>query len=110
MKEFLLGRIERVGGDQLPGTRVFTISDARHALSNACKRLPCTHYTQRNLRSMRITDLLDAGVGVKMVAEWQGHKDGSKLILEAYSQVQRERGAADSRERKELDKLFNRPT
>ncbi|MBA2435368.1 MAG: hypothetical protein H0V54_09880, partial [Chthoniobacterales bacterium] len=29
------------------------------------------------------------GVDVKVIAEWQGHKDGGKLILDTYSHVNR---------------------
>jgi integrase len=67
--------------------KVFQIVDAKHALSNACKRLNLPHFTQRNLRAMLIKRLYDAGVPVKRIALWQGHNDGGKLIQEIYTEV-----------------------
>jgi hypothetical protein len=36
---------------------------------------------------MFITRAIERGVDVKVIAEWQGHKDGGKLILQTYSYV-----------------------
>jgi len=36
---------------------------------------------------MFITRAIEKGVDVKVIAEWQGHKDGGKLILDTYSHV-----------------------
>ena len=36
---------------------------------------------------MFITRALERGVNAPVVAEWQGHKDGGKLILDTYSHV-----------------------
>jgi hypothetical protein len=30
---------------------------------------------------------IERGVDVKVIAEWQGHKDGGKLILDTYSHL-----------------------
>ena len=38
---------------------------------------------------MFITDAIEHGVDVKVIAEWQCHKDGGKLILDTYSHVSR---------------------
>ena len=38
---------------------------------------------------MFITRAIERGVDVKVIAEWQGHKDGGKLILDTYSHVNR---------------------
>ena len=38
---------------------------------------------------MFVTRALELGVDVKVIAEWQGHKDGGKLILSTYSHVNR---------------------
>lgn len=66
---------------------VFSQKTARKALSAACKRLGLPHYTHRALRRMFITRAIERGVDVKVVAQWQGHKDGGKLILDTYSHV-----------------------
>jgi hypothetical protein len=36
---------------------------------------------------MFITRAIEKGVDVKVVAQWQGHRDGGKLILDTYSHV-----------------------
>jgi len=36
---------------------------------------------------MFITRAIEKGIDVKVIAEWQGHKDGGKLILDTYSYV-----------------------
>jgi hypothetical protein len=38
---------------------------------------------------MFVTRAIERGVDVKVIAEWQGHKDGGKLILDTYSHVNR---------------------
>jgi len=69
--------------------RVFKISDAKKAPAGACRRLGYPPFSQRSLRRMFITRAIERGVDVKVIAEWQGHKDGGKLILDTYSHVNR---------------------
>jgi hypothetical protein len=38
---------------------------------------------------MFITRAIDRGIDVKVISEWQGHRDGGKLILDTYSHVNR---------------------
>ena len=66
---------------------VFKIKDAKKALAGACRRLDLPGYSQRSLRRMFITRAIERGVDVKVIAEWQGHRDGGKLILDTYSHV-----------------------
>jgi integrase len=66
---------------------LFSISQARKALTNACGRLGFPNFTQRSLRRMFITRAIERGVDVKVIAQWQGHRDGGKLILDTYSRV-----------------------
>ena len=71
------------GGD----TKVFAIREVKHAMATACRTLGYPHFTHRSLRAMRIKRLWEAGVDVKVIAEWQGHSDGGKLILDTYTEV-----------------------
>ena len=41
------------------------------------------------VRRMFITRAIERGVDEKVIAEWQGHRDGGKLILDTYSHVNR---------------------
>jgi integrase len=61
--------------------------DAKKSLQAACKRLGYPAYTQRSLRRMFITRCIEKGIDVKVIAQWQGHQDGGKLILGTYSHV-----------------------
>jgi len=70
-----------------PDMKVFRVADAKKALAAACRRLNVPNYSSRAFRRMFITTALERGVDVKVVAEWQGHRDGGKLILDTYSHV-----------------------
>jgi integrase len=70
--------------------RLFSINESRKALANACKRLGFPSFTHRSLRRMFITRAIERGVDVKVIAQWQGHRDGGKLILQTYSHVRPE--------------------
>jgi integrase len=79
--------VERLCQDRKPNEYLFKIGQARKALANACARLELPNFTQRSLRRMFITRCLEKGIDVKVVAQWQGHRDGGKLILDTYSHV-----------------------
>lgn len=66
---------------------MFKVRDAKKALAGACRRLELSPFSQRSLRRMFITRAIEKGVDVKVIAEWQGHRDGGKLILDTYSHV-----------------------
>lgn len=70
-----------------PEMKVFMVADAKKALAAACRRLHLPNYSSRAFRRMFITTALERGVDVKVVAQWQGHRDGGKLILDTYSHV-----------------------
>lgn len=78
---------ERSGGSA--NERVFAIDDAKKAIAGACTRLGLPGYSHRSFRRMFVTRAIERGVDVKVIAEWQGHKDGGKLILDTYSHVNR---------------------
>jgi hypothetical protein len=44
-------------------------------------------YTHRSFRRMHIVRCIEKGVDIKTIAQWQGHADGGKLILQTYSFV-----------------------
>jgi integrase len=75
--------------DDAPNQRLFKIDDAKKAIANACRRLNLPQYSHISFRRMFITRAIERGVDVKVIAEWQGHKDGGKLILDTYSHVNR---------------------
>jgi integrase len=81
--------LERLCEGKSNGDAIFTIRDAKKALAGACRRLGYPAFSQRSLRRMFITRALERTMNVKVIAEWQGHKDGGKLILDTYSHVNR---------------------
>ena len=89
--------VEKLCRGKKPHQRLFSIREARKAIANACKRLGFVRelpdcrivaaFTHRSLRRLFITRAIEKGVDVKVVADWQGHRDGGKLILQTYSHV-----------------------
>jgi integrase len=79
--------LERLCDGKAHDARLFKISDAKKALGGACRRLGYPSFSQRSLRRLFITRAIERGVDVKVIAQWQGHRDGGKLILETYSHV-----------------------
>jgi integrase len=81
--------LERLCEGKSNGDAIFKVQDAKKAVAGACRRLGYPPFSQRSLRRMFITRAIEKGVDVKVIAEWQGHKDGGKLILDTYSHVNR---------------------
>jgi integrase len=79
--------LEKLCEGKSNGDGIFKVRDAKKALAGACRRLNLPAFTQRSLRRMFITRAIQLKVDVKTIAEWQGHKDGGKLILDTYSHV-----------------------
>jgi integrase len=79
--------VEKLCAGKAHDARLFEQRDAEKALRSACKRLGLPSFTHRSLRRMFITRAIERGVDVKVIAEWQGHRDGGKLILQTYSHV-----------------------
>jgi integrase len=70
-----------------PDEKVFTVRKANNAVASACARLKLPAYSHRSFRRMFVVRAIELGVDVKVIAEWQGHRDGGKLILSTYSHV-----------------------
>jgi len=79
--------IEKLCAGKNHNERLLPINAAHRALTAACKRLNFPHFTHRSLRRMFITRAIERGVDVKVIAQWQGHRDGGRLILSVYSHV-----------------------
>jgi integrase len=86
-KRFALVLAVNDGKPPLPSAKVFLIANAKKAIEAACDRLKLPSYTSRSFRRTFITTAIERGVDVKVIAQWQGHRDGGKLILDTYSHV-----------------------
>jgi integrase len=82
--------IEKLCAGKKHNQRLFSVNAAHRALTRACERLGFAHFTHRSLRRMFITRAIERGVDVKVIAQWQGHRDGGRLILQTYSHVRPE--------------------
>lgn len=87
LKNEAIAQCKEQGRPFSPKDRVFVIDNARNSLVHACERLKLPVFSQRNLRQMCIVALYRAGVDIKTIAEWQGHRDGGKMIMDTYTQV-----------------------
>ena len=87
VKRLALATAAHGGNPPSVGARVFSVTDPRRAIEAACERLKLPHYTSRSFRRLFITTAIERGVDVKVIAQWQGHRDGGKLILDTYSHV-----------------------
>ena len=83
-REFIVDLWKRSGKPQTG--RIFSIHSAKQALYSACRRLGLTVFSPRDLRKMAIVKQIRAGLDVKLVARFQGHSDGGKLILDTYTE------------------------
>jgi integrase len=82
--------IEKLCAGKAHDERLFSVAAAHRALTAACERLGFPHFTHRSLRRMFITRAIERGADVKVISQWQGHKDGGRLILQTYSHVRAE--------------------
>jgi integrase len=92
--------IKLTGRQPSPGDKVFSVSDPKKAIEAACLRLGYARlredgkkaplYSSRSFRRLFITNAIERGVDIKVIAEWQGHRDGGKLLLDTYSHVRPE--------------------
>jgi Site-specific recombinase XerD len=79
--------LEKLCDGLKPDDRVLAINDAKKAIAGAWQRLGLPNYTQRSLRRMFITRCIKKGIDIKVISQWQWHRDGGKLILNTYSHV-----------------------
>jgi integrase len=80
-------KAKRTATGEKPSGRVLCMSDAKKALAGACARLGLPGFSQRAIRRVLIQRLWKAGVDKKLIAKWQGHSDGGKLILDTYTEA-----------------------
>ena len=86
----LLERMRGERGGITPTTSLFKIAAAQGSIDAACARLGVHRFTHHALRAMFGTTCLEAGIDVRTVAEWLGHKDHGALLLKTYSHVRAE--------------------
>ena len=79
--------IEKLGGGKDPNERLFNIAQTRKALRNACQTAKsATIYPSSAAKNVHHPRNRVRG-DVKVIAEWQEHRDSGNLILQAYSHI-----------------------
>jgi integrase len=89
--------MERLCANKKPHAKLFSISQARKAISNACERLGLVRehadgrllaqFSHRSFRRMFVTNCLQLGIDPQTVSRWQNHHDGGRLVLSTYGFV-----------------------
>lgn len=86
----LLKRMKSNRPEATPEDRVLLLKKAQGFINSACKKLGIPRFTTHALRHLFGTACLEAGVDVRTVAAWFGHKDNGALLLKVYSHVRRQ--------------------
>ena len=86
-KRLMLAKAANGDRPPLPATKVFSVENAKKALESACVRLGLNKFTSRSFRRMFIVAAIERGVDIKVMSQWQGHRDGGALLLSTYSHV-----------------------
>ncbi len=66
---------------------VLLVRDAGGFITRACCELEISRFTTHGLRHLFGTVCMEAGVDVRTVAKWMGHKDNGALLLKIYALV-----------------------
>jgi integrase len=66
---------------------VLRVKEAQGFINSACRKLGIQRITTHALRHLFGTACLEAGVDVRTVAGWLGHKDNGALLLKVYSHI-----------------------
>jgi integrase len=83
----LVSRMYEEQGKPEPSVSIARVQSCDGALVQACKRLGRQRLTHHGLRHCFVSWCLGAGVPVRIVADWVGHRDGGALILRTYAHV-----------------------
>jgi Phage integrase family len=76
----LLERMKAERGEAHATDRALLVKEAHGFITSACKKLGIARFTTHALRHLFGTACLEAGVDVRTVAGWLGHKDNGSLL------------------------------
>jgi len=89
----LLERVKHERRDSDHTEPVLLVHEAQGFINSVCKKLNIPRFTTHSLRHMFGTACLEAGVDVRTVAAWLGHKDNGALLLKVYSHIREQHQA-----------------
>jgi integrase len=73
-----------------PADNVTRIDNPRKCILTACRKLGLPEFTPHNFRDYFATTCMEAGIDVRTIAGWLGHKDGGALLLKSYAHLRQE--------------------
>jgi integrase len=80
----LIRKIKAKRGDVNPEERVFRVAAIYGSLQSAAVAIGIPRIAHHELRDLFATSAIESGVDIPTVADWLGHKDHGKLLLERY--------------------------
>jgi integrase len=86
----LLEKLRNQRGEVNGTDRVLLVKEAQGSIDTACEKIGVARFTTHALRHLFGTACLEAGVDVRTVAEWMGHKDKGALLLKTYTHVRQQ--------------------
>ena len=89
----LLERMKAQREKVAPEDRALLVKEAQGFITSACQKLGIPRFTTHALRHLFGTACIEAGVDVRTVAGWLGHKDNGALLLKVYSHVRQQHEA-----------------
>ena len=89
----LLERMKTERTEPTTNSSVLLVKEAQGFITSACRKLGIQRFTTHALRHLFGTACLEAGVDVRTVAGWLGHKDNGALLLKVYSHVRQQHEA-----------------
>ena len=89
----LVARMKAERDNAGPTSPVLLVKEAQGFINSACKKMGIPRFTTHALRHLFGTACLEAGVDVRTVANWLGHKDNGALLLKVYSHVRHDHEA-----------------
>ncbi len=87
----LFERLRAARPDEPLTERVFKVRECQNTLTRGCAEVGVQRMTHHDFRHYFITACLETtDAHPRVIAEWVGHKDGGKLILDTYGHVRRD--------------------
>lgn len=73
-----------------PDDRIIPICSAKKSIESACRKLGLPKYGHHTCRHFFCSDMIEAGVDFKTIAEWLGHQDGGVPVAKTYGHLRNE--------------------
>jgi integrase len=90
METLLKGMKDQLKETAPSNVPVLRVKEAQGFITSACGKVGIPRFTPHALRHLFGTTCLEAGIDVRLTAQWMGHKDNGALLLKIYSHVRKQ--------------------